>query len=86
MFLVPWEHLISKACLPFSNSAIKVVDSQAYTNMELTREHIDFNFDIRETMRSPQTGVRFVRAAVAWAILESAFGLSHYVKQLLQGI
>ena len=31
------EHLISKACILFSNSAVKVHDSQAYRNVEMTR-------------------------------------------------
>ena len=33
-------NLISKACHLFSNSAVKVHDSQAYRNMEMTREGI----------------------------------------------
>ena len=30
-------HLISKACFLFSNSTVKVHDSQAYRNMEMNR-------------------------------------------------
>ena len=31
-------------CVFFSNSAVKVHDSQAYKNMEMTRERISFTF------------------------------------------
>ena len=34
-------------CVLFSNSAVKVDDPQAYRNVEMTRERIDFNFDQR---------------------------------------
>lgn len=47
-----------------------LLDSQAYTNMEIKRKHIDFNFDLRDTMLTLQIGFRFVRAAVACQILE----------------
>ena len=68
-------HLISKACVLFSNSAVKVHDSQAYRNMEMTRERISFIFDPRDMLLSLQMGVSFVRAAVACAILERISGL-----------
>ena len=46
-------HLISsKACVLFSNSAAKVHDSQAYRNMEMTRERISFTFDPRDMLLS----------------------------------
>ena len=59
----------------FSNSAVKVHDSQAYRNMEMTRERISFTFDPRDMLLSLQMGFRFVRAAVACAILERTSGL-----------
>ena len=47
MFNNLWLHLISKACILFSSSAVNVHDSQAYRNMELTRECVSFTFDPR---------------------------------------
>ena len=69
------QYLISKACVLFSNSAVKVHDSQAYRNMQMTRERISFTFDPRDMLLSRQTGSSFVRAAVACAILERTSGL-----------
>ena len=69
------QHLISKACVLFSNSAVKVHDSQAYRNMEMTRERISFIFDPRDMLLSLQMGFSFVRAAVDCAILERTSGL-----------
>ena len=59
----------------FSNSAVKVHDSQAYRNMGMTRERISFTFDPRDMLLSLQMGFSFVRAAVACAILERTSGL-----------
>ena len=69
------KHLISYACVLFSNSAVKVHDSQAYRNIEMTRERISFMFDPRDMLLSLQMGFSFVRAAVACAILERTSGL-----------
>ena len=69
------QHLISKACVLFSNSAVRVHDSQTYRNMEMKREHISFTFDPRDMLLSLQIGFSFVRAAVACAILERTSGL-----------
>ena len=69
------QHLISKACVLFSNSAVKVHDSQAYRNMEVTRERISFTFDPRDMLLSLQIGFSFVRAAVACTIVERTSGL-----------
>ena len=69
------QHLISKACVLFSNSAVKVHDSQAYRNMEMTRERISFTFDQGDMLLSLQMGFSFVRAAVACAILQRTSGL-----------
>ena len=52
-----------------------VHDSQAYRNMEMTRERISFTFDPRDMLLSLQMGFSFVRAAVACAILERTSGL-----------
>ena len=53
----------------FSSSAIKVFKSQAFRNMDMTRERISFPFDPKH-MLSLHIGFSFVRAAVACAILE----------------
>ena len=58
-----------------SNSAVKVHDSQAYRNMEMTRECISFSFCLRDMLLSLPMGFSFVRAAVACAILERISGL-----------
>ena len=59
----------------FSYSAVKVHDSQAYRNMEMTMERISFTFDPIDTLLFLQMGFNFVRAAVACAILERISGL-----------
>ena len=59
----------------FSNSAGKVHDSQAYRNVEMTRERIGFTFDPRDMLLSLQMGFSFESAAVACAILERTSGL-----------
>ena len=59
----------------FSNSAVKAHDSQAYRNMEMTRERIGFIFDSGDILLSLQMGFSFVRATVACAILKRLSGL-----------
>ena len=66
-------HLILKAWVLFFNSTVKVQESQAYRNMEVTREGISITFDPRD-MLSVQTGFGFVRAAVAWVIVVGTSG------------
>ena len=67
-------HLISKACVLISSSAVKFHYSQAYRNMDMTRECISFTFDPRDMMLYLHIGFSFVRAAVACAILERTSG------------
>ena len=43
--------------------------------MEMTKEHISFTFNPRDILLSLQMGFTFVKAAVAWAILERTPGL-----------
>ena len=43
--------------------------------MEMTRERISFTFDPRDMLLSLQMGFSFVRAAVAYAVLERTSGL-----------
>ena len=59
----------------FSNSTVKVYDSQVYKNMEMTRKRISFTFDPRDMLVSLQMGFSFVRVAMACAILERTSGL-----------
>ena len=59
----------------FSSPAVKVHDSKAYRNMEMTRERISFTFDPRDTLLFLQMGFSFVRASVACDILERISGL-----------
>ena len=75
MFNSPRQHLFSEACVLFSNSAVTVHDSQAYRNMEMTRERTSLTFDPRDMLLSLQMCFSSVRAAVASAILEKFSGL-----------
>ena len=54
---------------------MRVLDSQAYRKMDVTREHISCVLELREILLSIQTGFSLVNAAVACAILESISGL-----------
>ena len=57
------------------SSAAWVHDLQAYRKMDVTRERISRIVELRETLRSFQTGFSLVNAAVVCAILESTSGL-----------
>ena len=70
MFNSLQQHLISKAYVIFSESAVSVHDSQVYRNMEMTREPISFTFDPTDMLLSLQMGFSFARAAVACAVRE----------------
>ena len=54
---------------------MRVHNSQAYRKMDVTRERISRNLDLREILMSFQTGFSLVNAAVVCAILESISGL-----------
>ena len=45
-----------KACVLFSNSAVKIYDSQAYRIMKMSRKRIGFTFDPRSMLLSPHNG------------------------------
>ena len=66
--------LVRKACVLFSNSAVKVHDSQAYRNVGMTRERIISTFNPRNMLLSLAFGFSFVRAAAACSIPERSFG------------
>ena len=70
-----WWHLISMACILLCTSAVGVHDSQAYREMDVTRERISRILDMIEMLLSFQTGFNLVNAAVVCAILESTSGL-----------
>ena len=63
------RHLISMACILFSVSAVNVQDSQAYRNMDMTRELISLIFKLSAIFLSFQMVLSLASAAVAWAIL-----------------
>ena len=69
------KHLISMACILFSVSAVNVQDSQAYRNMDMTRERISLIFELSAIFLSFQMVLSLVSAAVAWAILARISGL-----------
>ena len=54
---------------------MRVHDSQAYRNMNVTRERISRILELREILLSFQTGFNLVNGAVVCAILESISGL-----------
>ena len=54
---------------------MRVNDSQANMKMDVTRERISCNLELREILLSFQTGFNLVDAAVVCAILESISGL-----------
>ena len=58
------------ACTLFSVSAVSVQDSQAYRNMDMTRERISLIFELSAMFLSFQMVLSLASAAVAWAILE----------------
>ena len=64
------QHLISMACILLWGSAVRVHDSQAYRQMDVTRERISRILELREILVSIQTGFNLVNAAVVCAILE----------------
>ena len=69
MFNILRQHLVSNVYFLCCNPAIKIHDSLAYRNMDMSREHISFIFDSRD-MLSLHIGFSFVTAAVVCAITE----------------
>ena len=58
------RHLISKPCILLSVSAVSVQDSQAYRNMDMTRDRINLIFELSAIFLSFQMVLSFVSAAV----------------------
>ena len=67
--------VFSEACILFSVSAISVQDSQAYRNMDMTRERFSLIFELSAIFLSFQMVLSLASAAVAWAILARISGL-----------
>ena len=63
------KHLIYMACILLWSSAVKVHDLQAYSKMDVTREHISRLLELREILLEFQIGFNFVNAVCA--VLES---------------
>ena len=57
------------ACIILSVSAVNVQDSQAYRNMDMTRERTSLIFGLSAIFRSFQMDLSVASVAVAWAIL-----------------
>jgi len=68
------EDLISMACIFLSISAVKVHDSQAYKNMEITNECISLILELSKIFLSFQMGASLLIAAAVCAILERTSG------------
>ena len=62
-------------CILFSVSAVNVQDSQAYRNMDMTRDCISLIFELSALFLSFQMVLSLASAAVAWAILANISGL-----------
>ena len=62
-------------CILLSVFAVSVQDSQAYRNMDMTREHISLVFELSAIFLSFQMVLSFASAAVFWAILARISGL-----------
>ena len=72
LYVMPRSFLrrpISMACILFSVSAVSVQDSQAYRNMDMTRERISLIFELSAIFLSFQMVLSLASAVVAWAIL-----------------
>ena len=54
---------------------MRIQDSQAYREMDVTRDHISRILELREILLSLQTGFNLVNAAAVCAILESTSSL-----------
>ena len=65
---VTFRSISSRRCVLFSGSAVKVSDSQAYRNVDLTKKRISFTFGPRDMLFFLRIGFSFVRAAVACEI------------------
>ena len=63
------RHLISMACILLAVSAVSVQDSEAYRNMDMTKERISLIFELSAIFLSFQMVLCLASAAVAWAIL-----------------
>ena len=63
------------ACILLWSYAVRVHDSQAYREMDVTREPNSRILELREILLSFQTGFSLVNAAVVCTILESISGL-----------
>ena len=63
------------ACILLWSSAVRVHDSQAYRNMDVTMERISRILELREIPLSFQIDFNLVNAAVVCAIRESISGL-----------
>ena len=65
------KHLISVACIFFSNSAVGVHVSQAYRKIEMTKERINLILELSAMFLSFHMVLSFVNAPMVWAILDS---------------
>ena len=63
------------ACILFSVSAVNVQDSQAYRNMDMTRERISLIFELSAIFLSFQMVLSLASVAVGLAILARISGL-----------
>ena len=61
-------------CILLCGSAVRVHDSQACRKMDVTRERISRNLELREMLLF-QTGLNPVNAAVVYTVLKSISGL-----------
>ena len=63
------------SCILLSVSAVSFQDSQAYRNMDMSREHISLIIELSAIFLSFQMVLSLASAAVDWAILARSSGL-----------
>ena len=63
------------ACILLCSSAVKVLDSQAYRKMDVTRNRTSRILELREILLSFQTVFNIINPAVDCPVLESISGL-----------
>ena len=70
-------YLSSKVCVLFFRLSVKTYDSEAFRNIDMTRERFSFAFDSRDMLLFLHIGFSVARAAVAFAILVKVSDFAH---------
>ena len=68
-----------------SKFAVKIHDSQAYRNMEMTMEHISFTCDLKDTFVILPNGLQLCKSCNGLCNAWENLVWNHHLKQLLRG-